>query len=170
MALVEAKTKKAGKISSLSEKNTELLGDPIEELACPLATQCNSRVAVAVEQSGRTGLASPIALADLGVAGRRSWIVDAHPRLSVASTADFVAGVYRIEWVSSSGRGIPSGEQSHWAGIRMYGVWWRAESGSQADGRWPMAGRIERAFHIAGERQGSILSADADYLLGPAAK
>ena len=68
--LAEAKTKKARGISSLSEKKTGLLGDPIEELACPLATQCNIRVAVAVEQSGRAWLASTIALVDVGVAGR----------------------------------------------------------------------------------------------------
>ena len=96
--------------------------------------------------------------------------MDANPRLHEASTADFVAGVYRYEWVSSSEWVIPSGEQSHWAGIRMCRVWWRAESGSQADGRWPMASRIERAFHFAGERRASILPADVDDLLGPAAK
>ena len=125
---------------------------------------------MAVEQSGRTWLASAIALADMGVAGRRAWIVDAHPRLSVASAADFAAGVHRLEWVSSSGRVIPSGEQSYRAGIRLCGVWWRAKSGSQTAGRWPMAGRIERAFHNAGEQRASILPADADYLSWPAAK
>ena len=135
----------------MSEKNAGLLGDPIEELAYPLATQFIRMDAVAVEQSGRTWLASSSAVADMDAAGRRAWILDADPRLPVASTADSYAGVYRIEWVSPYRRAKPSGEQSHWTGNRMYRVWWRAESGSPAAGRWPMAGRIERAFHLAGE-------------------
>jgi hypothetical protein len=68
--LVEAKTKKAKKIPRLSEKKTGLLGDPIEELASPLATQFIIRVSVAIERSGRTWLASTFALVDMGVAGR----------------------------------------------------------------------------------------------------
>ena len=68
--LVEAKTKKAREISSLSEKKTRLLGDPIEELACCLAAQFIIMVVVAVERSGRAWLASTIALVDVDVAGR----------------------------------------------------------------------------------------------------
>jgi hypothetical protein len=64
----EAKTKKVGKMSKLSEKNAGLLGDPYTELACPVATQFIIMVAVASEQSGRAWLASTVALADLGVA------------------------------------------------------------------------------------------------------
>ena len=71
MALAEAKTKKAKKIPGLSEKKTGVLGDPIEELASPLATQFIIRVAVAIERSGRAWLASTFALADMGFAGRR---------------------------------------------------------------------------------------------------
>jgi len=70
LVLAEAKTKKAREIPSLSEKKTGLLGDPIEELACCLATQFIIMVAVAVERSGRAWLASTIALVDVGVAGR----------------------------------------------------------------------------------------------------
>ena len=88
----------------------------------------------------------------------------------MANTADFAAGVYRYERALSSRCVIQAGEQCNGAGIRMCSVGWRAESGSQADGRWTMAGRIEWAFHFAGEQRASILPADADYLLGPAAK